>query len=1246
MNKLLLHLCKLVLSYGLLLLSLQPLAAQQDKNQSLLLKVNKTIEGNSVIQASNERPAMRSATQSVQQENDDLQSYLDNAIATRAGVITVDLSEFGATDRKTPLYVRDGESYLFTNGTLTRNAALDNDAVMIITDGSVVEWGKGAILSGGGFATGHELVLLEKGSFTVTTGTIRDSFCESTEASDEAVYLKAGTSFSMTGGLLYNTGGIDNRDKGSLSLLGGQIAGGGVLALSDFTLSGTADVAMVYMNLYDGAKILVRSGLQKEVDCIISDSKANRIVATGTGSYKMTQTDVSKFIYSDPEVTQTKEWEYALANGNIVLKEKTTIEDEDDLQKYLDDLAGKGTEENPEEVIIPDVGITITKPLTIPGCHINITGGPISFSGPGGYFHVGGGGHVWFVHIKIIWITTGGGCDWGWRIDDGGTVDFGEGVDLGTMNCKYGIYIGKGASVNMHGGTIRGCEWGVYNNGGTFNLYGGTISGNRMGGIYNGIGSTLKLRGGNVYENTKYDVYSLTCFWLSGSCNVKNIWLGKGVCIYVTSTPKHKWEIHFIGEFEIGTTIIIGDGYPMTPGDITFITIYVPGGHEWYWDPKCGCVEIREGGDDAVIDTQEKLQKAIDKATGTCSGQPTVIEISGTISISNLDVMNKAVTLKGGVLLCNGSRKQEGVIFVKNGCLTLEDITIQGNLLSVPTLKTTIIEPLILSTPVFSIEKSSMLTINEGTVIRKHGVDFGDMGLIVATEKSSVIMNAGSICNNSVTSSYVVTTFMESSFTMNGGSIFENKVGGLLYGSNIFINNGVLKNNSSHEVWFNDHGSIHADVEFVEKPILNIYSANVILYGDAKLGGNCDIHLKDKTCLINISGAINNEVLISHSDYIYPAANEPSAGTVIAKGYDGYKLTEADLAKFTYKDNKWDFALDKAKNTIILKEAGDDNFGTGDDLQEYLDKLAQEGQKGTPESPVKINKFPNELPINKPINIPPGMSVKFVEGELVDNCTSCSATINVPNDGTLYLGGTTVKAGPGKEKGSISNIGKVIVEEGSTVDYIDNLPGGNFVLDGGTIGTIGKTVDCINIAEGSDVSLKSGQIGGNIKTASDIYWGGDMRIGGCIYIRIICKIRLTSALKSNVKIGYETLDATPGTIVVCGGGGYQLTNRDLNYLISMDNGCKFEFKGDDIVIADPATANDEVTANQISVSASNGTLVLSGLTAGEEYAIYAMDGRLVYKGKATDATVYYSIKSDGIYFVRYKNVTTKVVNVK
>lgn len=1238
---------------GLIFAGLQMLMAQQaGGGQSLdkpLQQVFKTVDGKAIVKNSQEQPATRSASQAATQAEDDLQSYLDKLakVQTKAtsAQTEIDLSKYTAWDRKEPLRVYGGVNVKFINGTLNRNAALTGDAVLVVGDASTAEWGQDAILKGGGFATGHELVRVEsEGFFLLSTGTIRDAFCSSTQTFDNAIVLKAGTTFRMTGGTLYNTGGVDNQDKGELLILGGKIVGGGILAVSDFALSGPADVSKAYVNLYNGARVVVQTSLQNSVDCVIPDSKEGLVVATGTTVFQLTQADLGKFIYSDPKQVQTKEWEYALKGTDIVLKEKGGINDEDDLQKYLDDLADKGTAEKPVDVEIPDKGITITKPLDFPdNGYFHITGGTITITGPGGCIHVGGG-HIW---IDIIIICKGPGCDKGIIVDGGGTVTIGKGGGssggkLDFTGCGHGIHIGNGGTVNMYDGTISGCEWGVYNDGGTFNLFGGTISGNTNGGIYNGTGgSILKIHGGKVSGNTHYDIYSLTCFWLSGSCETYGIWLGKGACIYVTSGIKYKWEIHFIDGVETGKPIIIGDGYGLKEGDITIIVIYPPAGWGWHWDGQCGCVQVSEG-ESGVIDTPEKLRDAIDKATGTCSGQPTVIEITGTIEIDHdLFIKDKSIKLTGGTLTRNLNNR-EYFIQVQNGCLTLERITIDGRKSSF--MEGTMYSPIQLT-------ELSKLTINEGTVIKNHYVNNGDMGLILAQE-SEVVMNGGSIYNNEVTSSYIVTTYREkSSFTMNGGSVYENKSIGIIYGTGINLNSGVFKNNSSNSVWFNDYGRVgEKGFEFAGKPTFNIYSSGtlssqVILFGEANLGGSCDIHLNDNKTLINIYGSLQSELLISHSDYIYPAENEPTIGTVIAKGYDGYKLTESDLAKFSYKDNKWGLTLDKAKNTIVLGEAGDDMIRTGDDLQDYLDRLAREGKMGTEEKPEKIDKFVNPVIFNKPVNIPPDMAVKFVEGEFVLHCYDCGI-MTIPENGIVYLDGTTVKDDQNNGHGGISTIGKLVMEDNSLVDYIDALPGGKLVLDGGAIGMIGKTIDCINIDEGAEVDLKKGEITGHVKTVSDISLSGDVKIGGTICLLPRNEIRLYSPLRSDLKIGYESIDATPGTVVVSGTGGYQLTQNDLFYLTPVDSKYKFELNGGKIVVADPTTANDEITANQVSAYASDGKIILAGLTPGEEYAIYGIDGHRVYKGKADGSTVSYSIKSNGVYFVRYQNTTIKVASAK
>lgn len=1230
----------LIIWSGLMFAGLQVLAAQSGnatRADEFLQQVYKTIDGKTVANAGMNRPATPDRMRAVSQQEDDLQAYLDRLAATGANRLkastVVDLSQFQGTDRTRPLYVRNAGNYSFINGTLSRNTALQDSAVLVIQQGAVVEWGSGAVLSGGNFASGHELVLVEKGAFTVSSGTIKDSYCSSTKTFDDGVVLKAGTSFTMTGGSLYNTGGIDNRYKSSMSILGGRIAYGGILATSDFILSGSADISLVYVNLYDGAKILVRSGLQKSVDCIIPDSREGLVVATGTNNYLLTRSDLGKFIYSDPQSKQTKEWEYALTGGNIVLKEKSNLNNEDDLQEYLDKHAGEGTPQNPVVVGIPETGIVISKPLTLPRGYWRFTGGTLTFSG--GFIVVGGYSHCWFVNIRFIW-TSGGAKPESWiRVNGGGTVNIDTGVNIGPMICKYGIYIGEGGIVNMYGGTLSGCEWGIYNVSGTFNFYGGTITGNTIGGIYNATGATLKYKGGNVYKNTRYDIFSRTCFWLSGSANVGTIYLGKGACIYVTSVLKYKWQIYFIDEFEINKTIIIGDGYTIGQGDITFITIYIPDIYIWYWDQKCGCIEIREKGT-GQIDSQEKLQKAINEATGTCNGNPTVIEIAGTVEIDSLLINNKAVKLTGGTLILNhAAAGKNGPFFfrIQGGCLTLENIVLDGNksrrLSDYP------------SSPI-RLYGTSSLTINRSTVIKNTYVRDGHNGLIYESPNSTttVTMNGGAIMDNEIPLSGLLMG-LSSAFIMNGGEIYGNKVYEIFYVDRFVLNGGAIQNNPTDKITLTT-GVIGSNSQFVGEGTTLWVQSNVELAGDARLGGHLNVMLGKPGSVIAVTKALKSELTIDHASSA--AIPKPQAGTIVATG-SHYMLTESDLAKFSYKDYKFSFALDKAKNVIVLQEVANEGIRTGDDLQDYLDKLAQEDKKGTEQQPEKIDKFVNPVKFDKPVQIPDGMVVKFLGGTLVSHCLDCGTMMHVPQRTILILSGTTLAGNTPNGKGGLTAIGKVIVNENAVVDYVNARPGGVWVLDGGTMGTSGKTTACGEFEAGSELYMKKGKILGDIVTSSAIDWSGAVKLDGCVYFKNpgVCKLKINSALQSSVKVGYK-FDGTvaPGTVVASGTDGYSLTRQDLNYLVSADSRYSFELKNGNIVVSH-ATANDEITAAKIHAVASDGLVILSGLTPGQEYAVYAMDGHLVYREKAEASTVSFRVRTKGIYLIRYQQTTLKVV---
>lgn len=1236
----------LIIWSGLLFAGLQAMTAQSGKDVSVnkfLQPVYKTIDGKTVTSPGITRQATPARTQMVTQQSDDLQDYLDNLAksgsnALRANTTVVDLSQFQGTDRTRPLYVRNAANYTFINGTLSRNTALKDSAVLVLQQGAVVEWGDGAILSGGSFASGHELVLLEKGAFTVSSGTIKDSYCSSTRTFDDAIYLKEGTSFTMTGGLLYNTGGIANRYKGSLSILGGQIVGGGLLSLSDFILAGTANVSQIYVNLAGGAKILVKSQLHSNVDCVIVDSKAGLIVAAGTNNYTLTQSDLSKFIYSDPQSQQTKEWEYALTGGNIVLKEKSGFDDQDGLQKYIDEHIGKGTEQTPYDIVIPEKGIILTKPLTLSGGYWRFSGGALTFSG--GYIVIGRGSHSWFEHIRFIW--TGGSSlpDYWIHVGTGGFVHMGTGVEIGTIRCKYGIYIDEGGIVNMYSGTIRGCEWGIYNMGGTFNFYGGTISGNSIGGIYNGTGCVFRGNGGVISGNTKYDIYSYTCFWLGGSVNVGNIWLGKGACIYVTSLLKYKWQIYFIDSFEIGKTIVIGDGYTLGQGDITFITIYVPEIYIWYWDRTCGCIEIRENADGG-IDTQEKLQKAINDATGTCNGNPTVIKLAGTIKVNGLTIENKSVKLEGGTLILDHSHDRPVLFKIKDACLTLERIVLDGDKAHRGTHYYS-------NYPPIQFMGISTLTINEETIIKNHYVDDdGQSGLIneridQKSDKCTIIINGGVIYDNEIPNSKLVCG-TSTHLIMNGGVVHDNLVSEIFEVSQFTMSGGSLKNNSTNQINLQT-GIISSKAEFLGEKTTFRVKSYVALDGDAQLGGHTNVMLEGSESFIYISKTLKNDLTISH--VTNAALSQPKAGTVIARG-SHYVLTEADLARFSYENYKWSFALDKTANAIVLQAPAGDGIRTGDDLQDYLDKMAGEGKMGTEQEPEKVDKFVNPVKVDKLVQIPDGMHVKFLDGVLVATCFDCGKVISVPKKCTLVLTGTLVKGDSNKGVGGIQNIGKIIMNEESVIDYLDAQPDSKFILNGGTVGAAGAAGTCINIGKRTEISLQKGTIKGSVETESVIDWFGETKIDGNIYLKeTSCKLRINSPLKSIVKCGYKSGTLlTPGTIVASGTDTYRLTQQDLKYLVPVDKQYSYELKNGNIVVS-TATANENLDIRAVSASVSDGTIVLSGLTPGEAYAVYAMDGHVVCKEKATASTVYLPVPSRGMYLIRYKEITMKVVCTK
>ena len=103
------------------------------------------------------------------QEADDLQAFIDANVRTD-GVVVVDLSKFQSVIRDVTLNINTGGKYRFVNGTIDRSAML-NDPVVLISNGSTVEVGADAVITGNDHYA-STTILMNGGTLYVTQGVV------------------------------------------------------------------------------------------------------------------------------------------------------------------------------------------------------------------------------------------------------------------------------------------------------------------------------------------------------------------------------------------------------------------------------------------------------------------------------------------------------------------------------------------------------------------------------------------------------------------------------------------------------------------------------------------------------------------------------------------------------------------------------------------------------------------------------------------------------------------------------------------------------------------------------------------------------------------------------------------------------------------------------------------------------------------------------------------------------------------
>lgn len=349
---------------------------------------------------------------SVAQEKDDLQEFINSANSgalTRADNVTVvDLSQFSATTRKTTLTISTGGSFLFVNGTLSRAESLDTTLISI-TNGSSVELGNDCIISGGGFCNYRTLIHVNDGLLKVSTGEIKDNVVDMritaggiqySQTCDTPILLSNDKDqFIMTGGSIL--GQVEcNAKLANVEILGGTIsrASGAmnnmsIVSQSSISLSGNADVSNIKM--VGAQPIFLTSAFTHRVNLYyyVSDIYEGLAILKGKG-YEISEQDVDsisgyQISFTDPMVHPKRQiisllsYNMKLIDNQVYLIKSHILDNIDDLQKKLNEIAAKGTATfaHPDTIVIAEKGVLVDKYLYVPEkCHAVLTGGPIRVS--------------------------------------------------------------------------------------------------------------------------------------------------------------------------------------------------------------------------------------------------------------------------------------------------------------------------------------------------------------------------------------------------------------------------------------------------------------------------------------------------------------------------------------------------------------------------------------------------------------------------------------------------------------------------------------------------------------------------------------------------------------------------------------------------------------------------------------------------------------------------------------------------
>ena len=1135
---------------------------------------------------------------------------------------------------------------------------------LVNLQGGTVIMNEGAILTGAGLTGDVSAVWIFKGEFIMNGGQITKNYFYGGLSMASVVSIYDG-SFTMNGGEIFNNVGSDYyivglfgySSKVKFVFNGGMIyqnTGGYLrLATGDFIIDKNTpdqfirDAIQIQSEsvIYIKQRLLFTLTIQFNVNWTIPD---NFVLARGYSGYQITEDDLKKIKLPDG-------YTLVLSNNTIIIKKSGSsgeITDVDGLQAAID-AASVGSIDNPTLITI-NKSFAITKTILIKKKHIKLTGETLTAG-----------------------VTTANYCRM-FDVMDGGALILEKITLDGKFGsyCSF-ARVDASSSFIMHSQAIlqsaqSGENWLSLEIAGSFVMDGGTIRnnvGNKCPVIYLAPTSKWTYTGGNIIDNKSTvdnAVYSIvtslgqatlkTCeiignsgiaILCGGSINIDGASFSQNTCalglstkgtVYVKNNRGLNDQVYYLSEsgtnylaiqsslvadininvvstvVKEGFVLAKGSGYTLTESDLKRFVLTSALAKNWIVKLVDNTVVLSKEGSSSDIDTQEKLQAAIDASKGTASA-PATITISKEILIyRSILIRNKYVKLTGGILK-NAASADLRMFDVGSGYLGLTNITLDGNKKNA-TGYCTLIEM-----------NGGSCELLEGTTLT-NALARGGSDAVVSIAHGSLAFKAGSISGNTSEGGDVIWVSGSGNFSMTGGSVTGNNNSGRYIMAAIEMTYGVM--NLSGGSIGNNSGNRYG--LYVTKPFT--------------LGGNAKIEeviILSGEGKILVSSALKNKVTIG-----YMKTNMPS-GTIVASGTGNYKLTEADVKQFTYRyANTYSFSL--SGNDIVLTNLDAVNKLFNVKVETYKDGILSVDRATAKE---------NELVT---VTVKPASGKKLYTEMLRYNDVNKLTSTNKENVYTFKMPPANVlvtasfipeqvhvepvdTAGAGFKPdddlipdGAISDLETLIDRLGGGNPPMDMKPEANPVPENKLSDPLSDAVDKAK-GNGDDVigslaeliTLVTKNTSGVVLTTEVLY-----ALPSKVTLRVYLPNRLivSEQLRASGTSNYYILNECEGNVTRIE-PTYDPNENTL--MFSTDKLGTFV-----VLNENTPTANGGIVKDNVQISVVEGQIVVKGLQHGAYYTIYDFSGRLLKRAVYKGETVLYRPELSGSYIIDYSSGSRKV----